>query len=154
MRVLAPPANTSCSPSFRHVRRASAAAGWILDEKIGVSGVAVDVGVDERAQRDHAESTLARVIQCAGDERGAETLAMQFLIDLGVEERTNVAAAIPVNELSRVLAADQQLISAVIRPMRNGDVVGVHLVDATRSGIRPCRRAGSCGGATFGAVLP
>jgi hypothetical protein len=132
MRVLAPPANTSCSPSFRHVRRASSPATcWILDEEIGVPRVAVDVGVDERAQRDHPESARAHVIQCAGDERGAETLAVQFLIDLGVEERTYVAAPIPVNELSCVLAADQQLISALIRPMRNGDVVGVHLVDAT-----------------------
>ena len=138
MRVLAPPANTSCLPSFRHARRASSpATRWILDEEIGVPRVAVDVGVDERAQRDHPESALARVNQCAGDERGAETLAVQFLVDLGVEERTNVAATIPLKELSRVLAADQQLISALIRPMRNGDVVGVHPVDATaRTSVR------------------
>jgi hypothetical protein len=89
--------------------------------------VAADVGVDERAQRDDAEPALAYVVQRAGDERRAEAFALEALVDLGVEERKHVVAPIAVDELSRVLAADQQFILAIIRPMRNCDVVGFHV---------------------------
>jgi hypothetical protein len=69
--------------------------------------VAADIGVDERAQRDDPSSALARIIECARDERGAEAPSLECLVDLRVEEREHVAAAIPVDELPCVLAVHQ-----------------------------------------------
>jgi hypothetical protein len=120
------------SPNRLHARTAqagrslgasSAATCWIVREETQLLGVAADVGIDERAQRYYPEPPFTHVVQCAGDERRAEALALQRLVDFRVEERKHVVAPIAVDEFPCVLAADQQLIPALVRPMRNDDVV-------------------------------
>ena len=78
----------------------------------------------------HSGTTLmpagARVVERAGDERGAEAAALDARIDLGVQERDDVVAALAVDELTRVVAADEQLVAALLGAVLDGDVLLGH----------------------------
>ena len=93
--------------------------------------MAADEGVDERAERDDPLPAGARVVERAGDERRAEAAALDARIDLGVQERDDVVAALAVDELARVRAADQQLVAALLGAVLDGDVVLGQTADAT-----------------------
>jgi hypothetical protein len=111
--------------SLRERARAGAAlhaACRVVDDEIEIHGMAADVGIDERADRHHAESPLPGVVQGAFDQRRAEAATPDGRVDLGVQERHHVFSAIAVDELTGVLAGDQELVAALIGAKHDRDL--------------------------------
>jgi hypothetical protein len=104
-------------------RESSPGARWVVYDQIEVAGVATDVGLDERTQRDHPEPAVANVVQRARDKRRAEPAALPLGVDLGVQEHDHVPPAIAVDQLPRVLAGQQQLVAALIGTTEDGEVI-------------------------------
>ena len=67
----------------------------------------------------------------ARDEGRAEAAALACLVDLGVEQRADAAAAVAVDELAGVLAAQQELVAALAGAVDDADLLLGHDGEAT-----------------------
>src|SRR5262249_17679596 len=113
------------APAARHAAGLRAARG-IGDREVRVLRMPAHVGVDERADRDDALPTRAGVVQGSDHERRSEAPPLHARIDLGVQERDHVAAALAVDELAHVVAAEQELVAALIRAAYDRELVLRH----------------------------
>ena len=89
---------------------------------MSVFGVVVDEGLDERADRDDLEASLAGVVEGSSDERRTEAALSPLWVDLGMEEREYAAAAIAEDEFAGVLAIEEEDVAALLLLELNGDI--------------------------------
>jgi hypothetical protein len=83
----------------------------------------LDESLDERADRNDAKPSTARIVERAGDERSAQPLTAEMRVDLGVQERDDTVTTVAVDELSRRLVAREQDVTALVGTMLDGEVI-------------------------------
>ena len=85
----------------------------VLGHHVHVFGVPLEEGLHERAEGEHRGAALAQVVQGAGDERGADPLALEPVEDLGVVEGDALAATV-VDEVPGELAVGADLVAILV----------------------------------------
>lgn len=103
--------------------------------EVDVGGVPLQVGVDERAVRQHAEPTLANVVEGLADQLGRYPLPAPPVVDLGVDERKPVGSN-SVDRETGQLARDADLVPGLPRIVIHLDV---HLRPSAPSAILSLR---------------
>jgi hypothetical protein len=81
--------------------------------------VALDVTVDEGAERQHRQLPLPRIVEREGNQLAAQPLALEAVVDLGVGEGQQAGPG-PVLREPRKLVADTHLKALLIRVVGEG----------------------------------